>query len=210
MFSWKGVVMSNIRALSTESKIYHRSGCRYAKRIQVKNRMDMPFAEAKHYGYRPCKRCNTMEYVYESEWCNIDYFRRKKDIEYLFKDGILYIKTNVSCWKIIYSKKSERVVLYHRNSCDIPVDFTKPENEQYHLQKDCASAITINALLKYIYEHDRYREAQERGVELTSFTSKKSRILAARSKRREQYRRVDDLFAMLEQNNKGYRKLSYR
>ena len=210
MCSWKGVVMSIFRALSTESKIYHRPGCRYAKRIQDKNRMDIPIGEARRYGYKPCKCCNTMKYLYESEWCSIDYYRRKKDMDYLLKDGVLYIKTNVSCWKLIYNKKVERVMLYHRNSCDKPVDFTKPENEQYHPQKDCDSAITIKALLKYIYEHDRYREAQEKGVELTTFTSEKSRILAAKSKRREQHRRVDDLFAMLEQNNKGYRDLSYR
>ena len=200
--------MANIRVLSTESKVYHRPGCRYAKRIQVKNSMDMSVDEAKCYGYRPCKCCNTMEYVYESEWCCIDYFRRRKDMEYLFKDGILYIKTNVSCWKLIYNKTTERVMLYHRNRCDKPVDFTKPENEQYHMQKDYANTMKIKPLLIYIYEHDRYREAQEKGVELTSFTSERSRILAAKSKRREQRRRLDDLFAMLERNNKGYRKLS--
>ena len=59
------------------------------------------------------------------------------------------------------------------------------------------------------YEHDRFREAQEKGVELTTFTNERSRVLAARSKRREQHRRVDRLFAMLEESNKGYRELSY-
>ena len=91
-----------------------------------------------------------MNYVYENEWCNINYYERKKDMEHLFKDGILYIKTSIGCWKLIYSKKEERIVLYHRNSSDSPVDFVNPENERYHRQTDCASAGTINALLKYI------------------------------------------------------------
>ena len=79
----------------------------------------------------------------------------------------------------------------------------------YHRQTDCANANSISALCKYIYEHDRFREAQNKGTVLTSFTSERSRILAARTQRREQHRRVDRLFAMLERNNQGYRELSF-
>ena len=45
-------------------------------------------------------------------------------------------------------------------------------------------------------------------MELTTFTSKRSRILAGRMKKKEQHRRIDRLFALLEENNKDYRKLS--
>ena len=197
------------RVLSTETKIYHRPGCTHAKRILYKNRMEMKSAEAKKYGYRPCKCCNNMNYLFRHARCNIDYFMNDKDMNYIYKDGVLYIRTGIGFWKLVYSKKEERIMLYHRNASDRPVDTAHPEKENYHRQTDCLATAATVSLLQYIYEHDRFREAQKRGVELTSYTSKKSRLLAERRKRREQHRRIDKLFAKLEEENKGYRELSY-
>lgn len=201
--------MKKTRVMSNHTRIYHRPGCRYASNIHIENRMEQYSWEAKQDGYRACKCCNTMLYMYESEWSNIRYFERKRDMEFCLKEGILFVKTSVGCWKLIYSKKEEKFILYHRNRSDTPVDFENPQNERYHLQKDCAHANSIGGLLKYIYEHDRFREAQKNGVQLKSFLSERGRILAARTQRSEQRKRVDRLFAMLEQNNQGYRELSY-
>ena len=64
-------------------------------------------------------------------------------------------------------------------------------------------------MCKYIYEHDRFRDAQSKGQKLTTFTSERSKLLAQRSYRRDQRKRVDHLFRMLEASNKGYKELSY-
>lgn len=201
--------MKRARVLSTESKVYHRPACRYVKRIQYANRMELMPKEAKQYGYRPCKCCNTMAYLYDTEWSSLDYFERKWDLQFCFKDGVVYVKTAISCWKLVYSRREERIALYHRNASKVPVDFEHPENERYHRQNDCANAKSISAMCKYIYEHDRFRDAQSKGQKLTTFTSERSKLLAQRSYRRDQRRRVDHLFRMLEASNKGYKELSY-
>ena len=197
------------RILSTESFVYHRSNCRYVKRIYEKNKMELPSAEAREHGYRPCKCCNNMAYLYKDEQCNLSYYSRKWNQEFLLADGILYVKTPVGCWKMVYSRKKERIALYHRNSTDSPVDFTAPQNEKYHLQGDCKMVKTISSLCKYIYEHDRFREAQQSGHQLTEFSSARARILAERAKKKEEHKRLDALFAQIEQENAGYRKLSF-
>ena len=106
-------------------------------------------------------------------------------------------------------KKEEKIVLYHRSRSPIPADFTQPQKERYHRQTDCANGNTISAICKYIYEHDRYREAREKGEMLTTYTSKRSRILAEKAQKKEKRKRLDDLFRQLEENNAGYRELSY-
>ena len=54
-----------------------------------------------------------------------------------------------------------------------------------------------------------YREAQQNSHQLTDFTSARARILAERAKRKEKHKRLDDLFAQIEKENAGYRKLSF-
>ena len=44
---------------------------------------------------------------------------------------------------------------------------------------------------------------------LTTYTSKRSRILAEKAQKKEKRKRLDDLFRQLEENNAGYRELSY-
>lgn len=201
--------MQKERILSTQTKIYHRPSCRYVKRIKRKNHMELFSWEARQRGFRPCKCCNTMAYLFESEWPSLNYFNRNWGLSFRLVDGILYVKTSISCWKLIYSKREEKVVLYHRNHSDNAIDFENPQNERYHRQSDCANANTISGICRYIYEHDRYRQARQNGQELTCFTSKRSRILARRSDRKAARKRLDSLFLTLERNNPGYKELSY-
>lgn len=201
--------MKTERVLSRETKIYHRPACRYARRIKNKNKMELFNWEAKEYGYRPCKCCNTMTYLYQVEGPSMDYLNRSWGLSFRMIDGIVYVRTNISCWKLVYSRREEKIALYHRNDSDAPVDFENPQNERYHRQKDCVHAHSISSLCKYIYEHDRYQEARQNGQKLTSFTSKRSRILAARSDRKAARKRLDSLFLALEKEHPGYKKLSF-
>ena len=201
--------MKNIRVLSAQTNIYHRQECRYVFRIKNANRRELPPYEARQAGYRPCRYCNTMAFLYETEWNTLRYFERKWKMHFLLLDGILYVQTAIGCWKLVYSKKEEKIVLYHRSRSSIPADFTQPQKERYHRQTDCANGNTISAICKYIYEHDRYREAREKGEMLTTYTSKRSRILAEKAQKKEKRKRLDDLFRQLEENNAGYRELSY-
>ena len=165
--------------LSMESNVYHKPACRYVRRIQDKNKMKMMPKEARQYGYHACKCCNTMAYLYDIEYGSLEYYRKKHGMDHCMVDGIVYIKTSVSCWKLVYSRKCERIALYHRNKSDLPVNF----------EKRC--------------------DAQQRGIVLTSFSSERSRRLAQRSERKAQRNRLDYLFRTLERENVGYKELSF-
>lgn len=201
--------MSMKRVMSMETNIYHKPHCHHAKKIRDKNKMVMDPKAAKSYGYRSCKCCNSMNFSYGDERHSIDYFERKKGMEFNFKGGMLYVKTNIGCWKLIYSRSMERFALYHRNRSGQEVDFVNPENEHYHLQKDQAYFTSINAALNYIYDHDKYREAEQQGYKVIVFSNKKYQKQAEKRERRKQKNRVDYLFRMIESQNEGYKQLSY-
>lgn len=201
--------MSMKRVMSMETKIYHKPHCHHAKRIQDKNKMVMDPKAAKSYGYRPCKCCNAMSFSYNDELCSIDYYERKKGMQFNFKDGILYIKTNIGCWKLVYSRGMEMFALYHRNRSKQEVDFSNPDQEYYHLQKDQTYFCSINAAMSYIFDHDKYREAEQQGCKVIVFSHKKYQKQAEKRERRKQKNRVDYLFRMLESQNEGYKELSY-
>lgn len=198
------------RVMSIESNLYHKPNCHHAKRIQDKNKMTMDIKEAKAYGYRPCRCCNGMNFSYNDEWTSINYYERKKEMQFNYKDGILYAKTNIGCWKIVYIRGTESFALYHRNYSEQEVDFVNPEKESYHLQKDRPYFCTINSILKYIYDHDKYREAEQQGCKVIVFSHKKYQKQAKKREQRNQRKRVDYLFRMLESQEEGYKQLSYR
>lgn len=150
-----------------------------------------------------------MNFSYRDEIHTIDYYERKKGMQFNYKEGVLYVKTNVGCWKLVYSRSMELFALYHRNYSKQEIDFVKPENEHYHLQKDHVYYISIGAALKYIYDHDKYREAEQQGCKFIVFSHKKYQKQAEKRKQRQQRNRVDYLFQMLESQNKGYKKISY-
>ena len=196
-----------------ESKIYHRPDCRYAKRIRYKNSMELPVAEARFHGYRPCKCCNTMAYLFASERVSLKPFEEDLGLRFMMLNDILFVKTSGGCWKIVYSRMDEKFALYHRNNSEREADFSEPQNGCYHRQKDKKSSNSIMSLCRYIYEHDHYREVQQSGTVLNGFISKKGKTLAERARKREKrkkdHRRIDQLFASLERENEGYRELSF-
>ena len=121
----------------------------------------------------------------------------------------MYVKTNIGCWKLVYSRGMELFALYHRNRSNQDVDFSNPENEHYHLQKDQTYFSSINGALNYVYEHDKYREAEQQGLKVIAFSNKKYQKQAEKRKQRKQQNRVDYLFRLLESQNEGYKQLSY-
>ena len=195
--------MKNERILSmdADSKIYHKPNCHYVKMIASKNCMSIAKNDAQIRRYRICKCCNSMSYHYRIEQNSIEYYRKYKKMEFRFIDGILYVKSEIGCWKLVYSKKFENIVLYHRNTVSVTLDFDHPENEPYHRQVDALSCNTISGYLNYIYEHDRYKSAMERGDKNFRFSSKKYARHEAKAKIKRQHKRVDELFMLLEKGD---------
>lgn len=187
---------------TSKERIYHKPSCPHAKRMKPENyQVLFPYELKKYRRARPCKCCNNMKHQFEIEWKAIEHFERAKGMQFKMVDGILYVKTSISCWKIVYVKSTQQLVLYHRNSSDLSVDFNHPEKERYHLQKDVKKSYLIVQYLEYIHKHDRFRQDEASGHEVR-FSNKKYRKQAEKRKWRNSVRRVDQLFAMLESQDR--------
>ena len=191
-----------IMSKEAKTRIYHKPSCPHAKRMKPENYMALfPYEIKRLRRARPCKCCNNMKHQFETEWKAIEHYERAKDMQFKLVNGILYVKTPIGCWKIVYVKSTEQVVLYHRNSSPHPVDFEHPEREKYHLQKDVKKSYLIVHYLEYIYKHDRFRQEEASG-HVVQFSKKKYQRQAAKRKWRNSVRRVDQLFAMLESQDR--------
>ena len=105
-------------------------------------------------------------------------------------------------------KKYEGMTLFHRNSSDVPVDFENPQKERYHKQSDMPHSYTISRYLNYIFEHDKFREAEQSGKTI-AFSNKKYRKQAEKRRWRNDAKRVDYLFRQIEAENSELKKAAY-
>lgn len=195
--------MSVKRIMSMESGIYHQPKCRYIRRIKDKNILETTQYEVQRQGFIPCKCCNTMIHHYQSEKQSIDFFREKKGMDFLFDNrNALYVKTEVSCWKLIYLPSRERVGMYHRNHSRFPVNFQQPWRERYHKQEDRFLYVTIEDALDYIYEHDKFRAAVDAGEIPTELSNKKYKNSVKKVIRKKERNRMEYLFRVIENQAK--------
>lgn len=202
--------MNNERivCIGTNSMIYHKPGCKYCNNMKYENMMHLSKNDARKAGYRSCRYCNGMNYHYHTEQSSIAYYRNNKNMQFNYIDGILYVKSEIGCWKLVYIRKEERIALFHRNDSKYEVNFDKPQYESYHRQEDKPYSNSISGYLNYIYEHDKYKAAIKRGETVTKFSSKKYEKREAKAQRKRQISRVDYLFRVLERQNEGYKALS--
>lgn len=198
-----------IVSFESKAKVYHKPGCHHVKNMKEKNQVTMTLKNAERAGYRICRCCNSMAHHKRVEQQTINNYEEKKGMQFQFINGVLYVKTEVGCWKMVYTRGDHRIVLYHRNATSKELNFKAPQYEQYHRQIDVPHSISIAHYLNYIYEHDRFKQAEQNGQTLTSFSSKKNKRLAEKSRRKSAHKRVDNLFAMLESQNTGYRQFSF-
>lgn len=185
--------------------LYHRPGCLRMEGIKNRNKISLPWAVARRKGYRACTCCHGMDYHLRIDKHALDYYEKNKGLEFKYIDGILYIKSPVGCWKLVYARGKETIALYHRSATDKPLDFAHPQREIYHHQGDKGYCDSVASYLHYIYEHDRYKAAAMRGEKNIHFSNKKYKRAAAEAKRRREIRRVDELLRMLESQKKSIR-----
>lgn len=189
--------MSTKRIMSIESNIYHRPSCKYVYFMKPSNKEKLLWEDAKRCG-RPCRHCNSMRFLCTEERKTIEWNTENRNMEFKYKDGLLYVKTKVGCWKLVYARNMEQIALYHRNSRQAELDFKHPEKDRYHQQRDQLYFNNIAQALNYIYDHDKYRAAVQRGDKRIVYKNKKYEKQAKRRERKAALRRVDRLFDMIE------------
>lgn len=203
--------MNNRRIISFSGKtnVYHRPGCKYVQMMRLQNQMEINRQAARAAGYCSCRCCNSMNYQYKCEQARIALYAEEKGMEIKYIDGIVYVKTEVGCWKLVYARSVEKIAVYHRNHTETPLDFSKPQDELYHRQSDIPYVKNICGCLEYIDKHDKYRAAEQNGQRITRFSKEKYKRAAEKRIRRTQQHRVDLLFRELEAKDREYIKLSF-
>ncbi len=205
--------MSEIRVASlySDGRIYHYPGCRYMKNVSSQYRLRQPRQDMERYGYRPCKCCNTMKFRLEKEQDNLQRYSAYKELEFKMIADVLYIRTGISCWKIVYWTDTQDFAIFHRNYQDRPLNFEHPERERYHRQKDIRSVTSLIEAFIYIYKHDEFRKAEKAAngnLELIRI-DRKYQASARRRQRRQQARHLDYLFCKIENGSEEYREISF-
>ncbi len=205
--------MSNARVASlySDGRIYHYPGCHYIKNTLPRYRLRQSREDMERYGYRPCKCCNTMKFRLEKEQDNLQRYSEYKELEFKMVSEALYIRTGISCWKIVYWTDTQDFAIFHRNHKGRPLSFEHPEREQYHRQKDIRSVTSLIDAFRYIYKHDEFRKAEKAAngnLELIRI-DRKYQASARRRQQRRQARQLDYLFRKIENGNEEYRKISF-
>ena len=90
---------------------------------------------------------------------------------------VLYVRTDVGCWKMIYSMSEQRFLLYHKNYMQGVLSLDEVEEGAYHRQRDVPFSKSIEKYLFYISKHDAARK-----IEMIDY-----RLLPNRTKKEKRY-----------------------
>ncbi len=114
-------------------------------------------SEAYKYGYRLCRHCNLLSKDYRNEKKQIIDYCRVNGLSLYLTYRSLMVESIKSKWQITLDKK-DKFVLYHKNTFETYKDCLS-EIGGYHFQRDIR-ANSVMEYLKYIIEHDYYRQRQ--------------------------------------------------
>lgn len=198
-------------SIASPDKIYHRRSCSYAARIKGMNKLIIPKREAAQMGYRPCKCCHSVKRNLKKELDALKNFAKRNDMELHFMQSALYAKTKIGLWKIYYSEKNQKYILFHANCGYANLAIKEADTARYHRQIDVKHSDTAMEYMKYIYKHDRYRMQVQAagGNEMMVKVEKKYAVQRERRMKRQARRRVDALFAKIESEHSEYAQLAF-
>lgn len=200
-----------IMSRESSSKVYHRPECRYAKKIFKRNRIRMNWEDAEWKGYRPCKCCDGIEFLYRMDKEKIERYAEQFHMDVDLKDRKIYVRTDVGCWKIIYKIRNQRFILLHRNYVNGRICLEEVEKAPFHRQGDISEAGSIMKYLKYIREHDEYKKNAPKDYHKLPQDTERQKLYYRTAKKRAEKRsakRLDRLFLLIEKQE-GIKSLSY-
>ena len=190
-----------IMSRGSTSMVYHRPECRYARKIYKRNRVQMDWEEAEWKGYRPCKCCDGANFLYNLESGSIEYFTEQHNLDVNLKNNIIYVRTDVGCWKIVYKRSIQRFILLHRNYLNGRISLDEADKAPFHRQGDMAESKYIMKYLKYIKSHDEFKQNMPTDYRQMPRSTKRQKAYYKSAKRRAEKssaRRLENLFAVIE------------
>lgn len=101
-----------IGQMSKKSKIYHRSGCRFIKRIDAESLITFDFDDLDISKLEPCKCCCNLKKMYEEYKPKLRTVFADLDIATEFEDGYIKVETPWYKWRISLKQSSQNMKLY--------------------------------------------------------------------------------------------------
>lgn len=154
---------------------------------------EIPLNQAMERGYVACDCFDLTRKFIKS---NKNYIEEKKGhVTFMYDDvkGILYIRSKLGFWKILYSVGNNSYILYHLSSSYVPYnpDYTIEDLEKFkfHHQKDAGSG-GIKSLVEYIIGHDKNKAIYDVDYRKMPKSSKKQREYYKQARNRNRRRGI--------------------
>lgn len=135
--------------MSKKSKIYHRSGCRFIKRIDSESLITFDFEDQDISGLEPCKCCCNLKKIYEDYKPNLRTVFADMDVATEFDDGYVKVHTPWYNWRIWLKQSSQNMKLYREEW-----------NEEYQSVslvkcEDLEKTKKLSTVMKYIASEEK-------------------------------------------------------
>lgn len=147
-------------ASTSKMKICHKEGCMYLDRIKPGHILTITPAQAEQLHYYECRYCGGL--IGDVRVHKQDFEKRRMEdgvcCTYDSKTNTLYVSTEIGFWKIYQRKGTSQYLLFHRNNYYKDMPFNKAIGGEFHRQKDCKPAVSLDKLLIYITRHDQAKE----------------------------------------------------
>lgn len=197
-----------------KNKIYHRCGCMYARRIKPDNRKEMRIEKAEREHYHACKYCAGLYGDVKAHKAAFIAWSKKKKVQFHYhrSSDTLYIQTEIGFWKVFLKEELGAYLLYHRNTYSSQMSFDEAICGDFHRQSDVKATASMERLVEYITAHDRakviimddYRKLPKRTKQQRKYYK-----AAERKDQKQAMRRLDSIFAALEQEQKEIKRYSF-
>lgn len=202
------------RKCDKKNKIYHRYGCVYARRIKLDNRKEMSVEVAERKHYRACKYCAGLRGDVNVHKTAFATWSKKRNMQFNYQkpSDTLYIQTEVGFWKVFLKEELGKYLLYHRNTYFTEMSFNEAIQGNFHRQSDVKATESMEKLVEYITAHDRAKVIimnDYRKLPKSTKRQKKYYKAAEHRDKKQAMRRLDSIFAALEQSQTGIKQYSF-
>lgn len=185
---------------AAKKKVYHKPGCPYISKIREDSKRTIDIRDRLYRDYRPCRYCGGIR-----GWARIFHKRPERrgkehaiDCIYDDRSECLFLKTAVGFWKLYWQPQKQRFLLFHKNGeLDPKRSIRQLMNENFHRQGDAGATADFDAMVNYIYSHDKTKAMAKKGLKNLPQRSKKQKKIYkhyAKKAKKDYYKRMDQLF----------------
>lgn len=194
----------------SKAKIYHRNWCPYAEKIGKEYRKEVSEQKLKKKGYKECTWCGGLHGIYLAlKRSPSSYGVTTRNVQFFWdrKYKGLCIETGTGFWKVLVSWTTGKYALHHLNRSEYNRLRTVRQRIKgiYHRQDDVKQTDSICSILNYVVEHDKAKRIIEKDYRKLPKKTPRQKYYykqVERKMRREERKRVDDLFEQIQNERK--------